>query len=383
MTKKIAKYIIMSMDALKCPSCGAKMKRNGTTKAGTPRWRCKACGASATHTYNSDAKQLKKFLGWLLSKKTQAEMPGGGRSFRRMAERFWGLWALPPLVDEIHPVVFIDAIYIARNARVLIACSESHVLGWYLARSEHSKAWGALMSRIAPPGLVVTDGAPGFEKARKRWWPDTVVQRCTIHAFRQVKKYTTTKPKLPAGVELYALALELMRLKTIKEADEWVARYLGWCERWSDFLEERTYGERGWDYTHWRLRKARSSLSRLVSTGSVFTYLTSEQAKERELPATNNQIESLNAQIRHVLRNHRGLSTMRRVKAAFWWCYMHTECPASEAKIIKMMPTDEDIEAIYQELAIDEKRFDSIPQWGDALVWSEFHHSDPWRHDWD
>ena len=74
---------------------------------------------------------------------------------------------------------------------------------------------------------------------------------------------------------------------------------------------------------------------------------------------------------------------MRRVKAVFWWCYMHTECPANEAKIIKMMPTDEDIEAIYQELAIDEKRFDSIPQWGDALVWSEFHHSDPWRHDWD
>ena len=92
------------MDALKCPSCGAKMKRNGTTKAGTPRWRCKACGASASHTYNSDAKQLKMFLGWLLSKKTQAEMPGGGRSFRRMAERFWGLWALPPLVDEIHPL---------------------------------------------------------------------------------------------------------------------------------------------------------------------------------------------------------------------------------------------------------------------------------------
>ena len=28
-----------------------------------------------------------------------------------------------------------------------------------------------------------------------------------------------------------------------------------------------------------------------------------------------------------MLRNHRGLSPMRRVKAVFWWCYLHTESP--------------------------------------------------------
>ena len=49
-----------------CPSCGAKMKRNGKTKAGTQRWRCTSCGASSVHGNNTDARELKAFLGWLL-----------------------------------------------------------------------------------------------------------------------------------------------------------------------------------------------------------------------------------------------------------------------------------------------------------------------------
>lgn len=360
------------------------MKRNGTTKSGTQRWRCKACGASASHKYNSDAKQLKAFLKWLFSKDAQADMKGGGRTFRRMAARFWPIWALPPIIDEIHDIVYIDGIYITKKLVILIASTDDFVLGWYLARSEHSKAWEALISRIAPPVIVVTDGAPGFEKARKKYWPDTEVQRCTLHAYRQVRRYTTSRPKLPAGVELYGLAQDLKKLKSIKDADEWVACYLEWCRRWGEFLEEKTYGEGGhWDYTHWRLRKARASLSRLVSSERLFTYLTSELADESLLPSTNNRAESLNAQLRRMLRIHRGMSSMHRVKAAFWWCYMHTECPANEAEILKMMPTDEDINEIYQTMTMQEQRFDSIPQWGDAIVWSEFHHSDPWRHDWD
>ena len=29
--------------------------------------------------------------------------------------------------------------------------------------------------------------------------------------------------------------------------------------------------------------------------------------------------------VREMLRNHRGLSELRRIKAVFWWCYMHTK----------------------------------------------------------
>lgn len=82
------------MKSVKCPSCGAKMKRNGKTSAGRQRWRCPSCGASATVRRDGDAAALREFLGWLMSKGTQLEMPGRGRSFRRRTARFWDLWPM-------------------------------------------------------------------------------------------------------------------------------------------------------------------------------------------------------------------------------------------------------------------------------------------------
>ena len=98
-------------------------------------------------------------------------MPGQGRSFRRRCKDLWSIWPLAPLVDEVHDVVFVDGIHLGRKAVVLIACTPDYVLGWYAARAENSRAWTALMQRIAPPLLVVTDGGSGFEKARKNIWP--------------------------------------------------------------------------------------------------------------------------------------------------------------------------------------------------------------------
>ncbi len=65
---------------------------------------------------------------------------------------------MPEVVDEIHRVVFVDGIWIARDLVVLIACSEPHVLSWHLARAETASAWRSPLSRIAPPDMVVADG---------------------------------------------------------------------------------------------------------------------------------------------------------------------------------------------------------------------------------
>lgn len=376
------------MNIPKCQNCGCEMVKNGKTSAGKTRWRCKSCGASRTNQIDNDAKQLKVFLNWLLSKQRQLDMPSEGRTFRNHTAKFWKIWPLPPIVDEIHRVIYVDGIYIARNIVILIACSDEYVLGWYLARSENSKSWAALMSRIAPPLMVVTDGGTGFEKARKHIWPDTEVQRCTFHAFCQVKRYTTSRPNLEAGVELYSLAKRLLSVKEEEQAYLWVAEYLAWCDRWDEFLKERTIIEGKSRLTHERLVKAKRSLDRLVSKGTMFTFLDDLLTIGGPLPSTNNRIEGgVNASLRQLLREHRGLSTIRRVKAVFWWCYMHTECHLGCADILKVMPTDDDIDAIYKKMTVPEQRFDTIPQWGDAIVWSELHNvdswNDSWRRDWD
>ena len=50
------------------------MKRNGRAPSGAQRWRCRSCGASATHSNDVAARELAAFVGWLLSRGTQADM---------------------------------------------------------------------------------------------------------------------------------------------------------------------------------------------------------------------------------------------------------------------------------------------------------------------
>ena len=144
-----------------------------------------------------------------------------------------------PVADgEWHRVLYVDGIWLARDLVVLICRSDERVVSWYMARSETSRAWPALMDPIPAPDVVVADGGTGFASAVRRSWPGTRVQRCVFHAFCQVKRYTTSRPRLQAGVELYGLAGDLLHLETLHQAELWVERYLQWCGFWADFLED-------------------------------------------------------------------------------------------------------------------------------------------------
>ena len=80
---------------------------------------------------------------------------------------FWDIWVMSPKIEESKDVLYLDGIYLSRKSCILICCDKEHVLGWYVCRYEHSGAWEALMSRIAEPKVVVSDGGTGFRKALK------------------------------------------------------------------------------------------------------------------------------------------------------------------------------------------------------------------------
>ena len=60
---------------------------------------------------------LTEFVAWLLSRRRQSDLPGGGRSFRRRCEPLWQLWPFSPIVDEVHDVIFVDGIHLGRKRR--------------------------------------------------------------------------------------------------------------------------------------------------------------------------------------------------------------------------------------------------------------------------
>ena len=155
-------------------------------------------------------------------------------------------------------------------------------------------------------------------------------------------------------------------------------RLEGWNQRHKKFLMEQTRDENGkLRYTHERLLKANRSLLRLIQTKTLFTYLNKSILNGVKGPATNNRIEGgVNAQLRSMLRNYRGLSIEKRIKAVFWWCYMHSPKPLSSTEILKVMPTNESISDIYNTMNERGKLEGSIPTWGDAVVWGELHKTD-------
>ena len=373
------------MNQINCPICGNKCVKAGKTKAGTQRWLCKKCKTSLTHKIDNDSKELQIFLDWLFGKETQSVMPGEGRTFRRKTARFWGIWPMPPKIEETKDVLFLDGIYLGRKACVLICCDEKNVLGWYLCRYEHAGAWIALMKRIAEPRMVVSDGGTGFAKALKKVWPIAKHQRCIFHVFCQIKRYTTSKPNTLAGVELYCLAKDLLKIKEKREAEKWVTRFTEWIKKYQEFLSEMTVDEHGNKRpTHERLLKAERSLLKLIKENTLFTYLDKEFINDFIAPSTNNRIEGgINSRLREMLRNHRGLSIERRIKAVYWWCYMHSPEPLSLSEIIKTMPTDRSIAAIYQRMNDKSRLEKSLSLWGDAIVWSDLHKMDKSFTEWD
>ena len=374
------------MKSVNCPYCGAKCIRHGKNSSGTQRWFCPECKSSFTPKIDHSSKQLNMFLKWLFGRSTQANMPGGGRTFRRNTVKFWNLWPMPPVIENKKDVLYLDGIYLARKACVLICCDDKHVLGWYLCRYEHSGAWKALMSRIEEPVMVVSDGGSGFNKALRKTWPHARHQRCLFHVFSQIKRYTTTRPKTLAGIELYTPSKDLLKLDTKEEAEKWTERFVEWMSKYNKFLSQMSRDENGnWRYTHERLLKAQRSIVRLIKENSMFTYLDEQLSQEiDELPSTNNRIEGgVNSRIRALLRDHRGLSVERRIKAVFWWCYMHSPEPLSVSEILRVMPTDKSISDIYERISDSEKRTSTIPMWGDAIVWSELHREDNYPSYWD
>lgn len=363
------------MRAVLCPQCMVKMYKNGKTSSGTQRWRCPQCGGSSVIKYNKDEHDFKLFYEWILSKQTQEKMTASSaRSFRRRIDKFWKIWPMPLLVDEVHRVIYIDGIYLERNLVFLIARSEEHVLSWFVAKQESSWAYAQLLSRIAPPLMVVSDGGSGFKKAVKKLWPQTKIQRCTYHVHKQIVRYVSQKPNLLAGQELLQLSYDLIKIKNQYQAEIWLEHYFDWCDMWGDFLEEVSVIDGRKQYTHERLRKARRSLSILVNEGTLFTFLNEELCKEGPLPSKNNRIEGgTNSQIRVILREHRGLSKIKRIKACGWYCLNNTEYKLTPKEILEIMPTDDDIELLKQVYGLAKKDESRPDQWGHGVVWDEFH----------
>jgi hypothetical protein len=136
---------------------------------------------------------------------------------------------------------------------------------------------------------------------------DIPVQLCQFHQVAIVRRYLTSRPKLPAAQELRAIALAL---STMSEK-VFIDLLALWYKRWEQFLKERTYApnSRRWQYTHRRIRSAYRSLK--TNAPYLFTY---QKYPHLHIPNTTNSIDGFFSKLKHLLNTHRGLTVQRRYK---------------------------------------------------------------------
>lgn len=341
----------MKTNRPRCPVCDSPTKKNGTTSKGTTRWRCTTCNASFTRnpqTTSTQAATFRTFVDWASGTRSLAQLAADtGTSISTLQRRFTWCWYIrvphSPDPHRVYDQVFIDGTYLAGGC-LLIAASSTHVIDWHWCRRETTSAYTHLLTGIAAPLLVTTDGGQGAQSAIRTRWPTAKVQRCLVHVQRVVRRHTTSRPRTDAGKTLYRLALTLTRVRDLDAAADWVARLHDFGTVYHDYLNEKTTadpattpGGRRWAWTHDRVRKAHNSLLTVYRRGHLFNYLTATSSDDAPPPAmksTTNTLEGgINAVIKTLARAHRGLTAEHQRTVIDWWLYLHTQIPDDPVKI--------------------------------------------------
>ncbi|WP_241218368.1 IS1249 family transposase [Bifidobacterium castoris] len=319
------------------------MRKNGHDRNGRQRWQCDTCKATTTATIESRSRVslLRAFLDWLLEAAPQRRPGCDAHTFRRRSA--W-CWDLSPRIHPdgvVHHVVMADGTWV--NGWCLLTAidgTDGEVLAWQWCSHESTAAYQALFAQLTPPDVLVCDGMKGILKACHEAWPDTRIQRCLVRVQRDTRADLTSKPRLQAGRELERLADILTRVHDADAAVRWGGALNAWHERRKRMLSERTYAKDtpddpraatsrgGWWWTHLPLRRAYLRLERLFKDGTLFCFLDPALNTLGPVPRDSNRLEgSINAALKRMLVNHRGLPEAHMRRACEWHCYMHSARP--------------------------------------------------------
>ncbi|CCQ18204.1 Transposase for IS3508i [Rhodococcus sp. AW25M09] len=202
-------------------------------------------------------------------------------------------WQRRPL-DPIYPILYLDAIVVKirsgqqvtnRAAHIAVGVDLDgikHVLGIWVQEHEGAKFWAGICAELANRGvrdvlIACTDGLTGFGDAIEATWPHTVVQTCTVHLIRASMRFV-------AYGDRKAVASSLRSIYTAPTVDAAQAA-----------LDDFKSSQWGVKYPT-AVRTWESAWERFIP------FLAFPPAL-RKIIYTTNAIESLNYQLRKIIKN--------------------------------------------------------------------------------
>jgi putative transposase len=200
-------------------------------------------------------------------------------------------WQQRPL-EPVYPILYLDALFVSVREGGMVAKKAVYValgmtpdgnrdvLGILLQGTEGARFWLSILTDLKNRGVqdvffVCCDGLSGFPQAIEAAFPKAIVQTCIVHMIRASLRYVSSQDRKKMVVDLRAIygadsePAALAALDTFQE--RWGAKYPTvarlWRSRWPEVVPFLGYPK-----------------------------------EIRKILYTTNIIESLNAQLRKVLR---------------------------------------------------------------------------------
>ena len=202
-------------------------------------------------------------------------------------------WQKRPL-EELYPIVYLDALVIkirdghqVKNRAAHIAVGVDldgirHVLGIWVTANEGAKFWAGVCAELANRGvkdilIVCTDGLTGFAEAVEATWPQVTVQTCVVHLIRNSMRFVSYGQRR-------AIAAALKTVYTAPSVD-------AAAEAFEEFANSTLGQQNPTTVVAWR------------NAWERFIPFLAFPPELRRIIYTTNAIESLNYQLRKIIKN--------------------------------------------------------------------------------
>ena len=204
-------------------------------------------------------------------------------------------WQSRPLEEsQIYPIVYLDALVVkvrdghqVRNKAAHIAVGVDldgikHVLGIWVQATEGAKFWAGVCAELRNRGIrdvliVCCDGLSGFPEAIEATWPQTTVQTCVVHLIRAAMRFVSYNDRK-------RVAAALRPIYTAPTADVAETELLAFAD--SDLG-----------------RKYPATVATWENAWERFIPFLAFPPEVRKIIYTTNAIESLNYQLRKIIKN--------------------------------------------------------------------------------
>jgi putative transposase len=225
------------------------------------------------------------------------------------------LWQSRPL-EPLYPVVYLDALVVkvrdgavVKNKAAHIAVGVDmegvkHVLGIWVQATEGAKFWGGVCAELANRGvkdvlILCCDGLTGLPEAVAATWPHATVQTCVVHLIRSAMRFVGYGDRKRVAAQLKPIYTAVTAEAAEDELEAFEASELG--------------------------RKYPTTAKAFRDAWERFTPFLAFPPEVRRVIYTTNSIESLNYQLRKIIKNRGHFPNDQAVVKLLWLAICNIE----------------------------------------------------------